>query len=89
MNGWKNAVIKARREAATPPEGTMTMQQISEDMGFSRERTRKEVNKLIQLGRVEVIPWKSVSSAGSLVNTPLYRLLPEGSAKALKKSRKR
>jgi hypothetical protein len=88
MSLWKNAMIKARKEAATPPEGAMTMQQIAEDMGTSRERARKEVRKLIELGRVEVIPWKLVSTAGSLVNTPLYRLLPAGQTKALKKGKK-
>lgn len=89
MSIWKNAMIKARKEATAPPEGAMTMQQVSEDMGFSRERTRKEVNKLIQLGRVEVIPWKLMGSTGVLVNTPLYRLLPEGQTKPLKKGKKR
>lgn len=89
MNAWKNAVLKARKEAAVPPEGAMSMQEVAEDMGLSRERARKEVVKLIKLGRVEVIPWKVLSSTGALVNTPLYRLIPTGPSKALQKPKKR
>jgi hypothetical protein len=87
MSAWKNAMLKARRESAKPPEGAQTMEQIAEDMGITREYARQEVIRLIKLGRAEQIPGHLVTAAGAVVKTSYFRLITE--PRGLKKGSKR
>jgi hypothetical protein len=91
MSSWKTAMLKARKESAKPPPGSSSLDQIAEDMGMSTDHARKEVAKLIKLGRAELIRGQTVTATGALINMNYYRLIPESQLreKALKKKKKR
>lgn len=86
---WRMAMIKARKEAAKPPPGAMTMEQIAEEMELSRERARKEVVRLIKLGRAESIPGHMVTEGGQMLPTMYYRLLSGDPPKVLQTPKKK
>lgn len=91
MSNWKNAMMKARRESAKPPPGSSSLDQIAEEMGMSTDHARKEVAKLIKMGRAELIRGQAVTAAGALISMNYYRLIPENQVRenVLKKAKKR
>jgi len=91
MSSWKTAMLKARKESAKPPPGASSLDQIAEEMGMSTDHARKEVAKLVKLGRAELIRGQAVTATGALISMNYYRLIPESQLreKALKKQKKR
>jgi len=73
---WKDEASRLKRQAARPPKGCLTIEEIAREMGdISIANAQEMVNELIKQCRATRVRGKKLNSLDQLITAIYYKLI--------------